>query len=142
MPTIDQPGAARITGRMDFVSRITRLPRAFEPDRGAEIRVLFPDLTGDMATLIVGTAGCSPYLRGLLQKEAEWLPAALDDPEQAVAAVLEGLRQTPDSALGAGLRQAKRRIALLTGLADLAGVWLWPFLTLVMQKAYWVERLS
>jgi glutamine synthetase adenylyltransferase len=71
-----------------------------------------PRLPAELADLIRGTAGCSPYLRGLLAREAEWCEAALAGaPETALEAVL------------ADLRQAKRRVALLAALADLGGVW-------------------
>nr|WP_309503755.1 bifunctional [glutamine synthetase] adenylyltransferase/[glutamine synthetase]-adenylyl-L-tyrosine phosphorylase [uncultured Roseovarius sp.] len=110
---------------MDFANRITRLPRQFEPDHGAEISARFPELSGDLAALIEGAAGCSPYLRALMQQEAEWLPGALADPEAARDAVFATLRGEAGggTSLAAVLRQAKRRIALLAGLADLAGVW-------------------
>ncbi len=110
---------------MDFAARITRLPRPFEPEHGAEMRALFPQFSGDLAALIDGAAGCSPYLRTLMQQEAEWLPGALAEPEVARDAVLDALRGRDGGGrpLAALLRQAKRRIALLAGLADLAGVW-------------------
>ena len=50
---------------MELASRITRLPRAFDPEQGAETLALFPDITGPTAELIEGTAGCSPYLAQL-----------------------------------------------------------------------------
>ncbi|UXX85226.1 bifunctional [glutamine synthetase] adenylyltransferase/[glutamine synthetase]-adenylyl-L-tyrosine phosphorylase [Roseovarius pelagicus] len=109
---------------MDFVSRITRLPHCFEPEHGAEARALLPRLSGDLAALVEGAAGCSPYLRSLMQQEAYWLSDALDNPEGARDAVFDALRDGANgAALAALLRQAKRRIALLAGLADLAGVW-------------------
>ncbi len=108
---------------MDFKSRLTRLPRPYAPDHGAEARALMPDLAGDLADLIEGAAGCSPYLEGLIVREQEWLPPALDDPECAIGDLFAGLPEVAPDQLGSALRQAKRRVALLTGLADLAGVW-------------------
>ncbi|MCZ4351449.1 bifunctional [glutamine synthetase] adenylyltransferase/[glutamine synthetase]-adenylyl-L-tyrosine phosphorylase [Roseovarius aestuarii] len=107
---------------MNFANRITRLPRAFSPDRGAEARALFPDLGGAVADLLAGAAGCSPYLRLLMEKEAEWLTSALNDPEAALAQEFQDQRAT-DGDPASALRRGKRRVALLTGLADLAGVW-------------------
>ena len=107
---------------MTLASRITRLPRPFEPIPGAEARALFPALEGDVATLIEGAAGCSPYLRGLIHKEAEWLGPALNDPEAALEALIVALQaETGDP--GTLLRQTKRRAALLIGLMDLGGAW-------------------
>lgn len=108
---------------MSFASRITRLPVPFEPDRGAEARAAVPGLSGDLAKLVEGAGGCSPYLLGLTEKEAGWLPGALDDPEAALEAVFADIQGAAPDVLPVALRQAKRRVALLAGLADLAGVW-------------------
>jgi glutamate-ammonia-ligase adenylyltransferase len=108
---------------MNFASRITRSPRPFDPDRGAETRALFPDFAPELASVIDGTAGCSPYLKSLMEKERDWLPVALDNPEQAVSDEFDRLRGTAPDQMPNALRQAKRRIALLTGLCDVAGVW-------------------
>ncbi|MEX1236574.1 MAG: glutamine-synthetase adenylyltransferase [Roseovarius sp.] len=107
---------------MDFAQRIRRIPRAHHPEHGGEARALFPTVKGDVAALIDGAAGCSPYLRQLMQTEADWLPGALEAPEAALEAVMDALRKHEGDPSGP-LRQAKRRAALLIGLADLAGVW-------------------
>ena len=108
---------------MDFASRITRLPRAYNIERGADSRACTPMLAGDLAALVEGAGGCSPYLSSLIEKEANWLASALDAPEGALQAEFDRLRKLPPDQLSAGLRQAKRRVAALTALADLAGVW-------------------
>ncbi|KAA0920136.1 bifunctional [glutamine synthetase] adenylyltransferase/[glutamine synthetase]-adenylyl-L-tyrosine phosphorylase [Aquicoccus porphyridii] len=108
---------------MNLMSRITRLPIALDPDRGAEARALVPGAEGDLAALIEGAGGCSPYLGGLLEKEREWLERAFDDPEAALDAEFSRLGEVAPGDLGTELRRAKRRVALLTGLADLGGVW-------------------
>ena len=115
----DLPGATA-----PFPSRMTRQPRAHEPDRGAETAALFPELPPELRDLIAGVAGSSPYLKALAEKERDWLgPALSEAPETAMAAVLDEVRALEEAALAPGLRQAKRRVALLTALADLAGVW-------------------
>ena len=108
---------------MTINDRITRLPRAHEPDRGDEVLALCPWASADIATLIHGAAGSSPYLRGLIARETGWLEAALDDPEAAVTAVYAGLSDVAPTQIGVALRQAKRRMALLIALCDLSGVW-------------------
>lgn len=108
---------------MNFASRITRLPHAFDPDRGAEARALLPGVEGDIAKLLEGTGGCSPYLGGLLAKEADWLEGAFDNPEGALEAEFKALKEVAPGDLGSALRRGKRRVALIVGLADLAGVW-------------------
>ena len=120
---IDLPPRISPFGDMDFSTRITRLPTAFEAERGAETALLVPQADGDLAKLLVGAGGCSPYIRSLVEKEADWLVPALNDPEAAVAEQLTELHRGSVAKLSVALRQAKRRVALITGLADLAGVW-------------------
>lgn len=108
---------------MSFSSRITRCPRAHDPEQGAEARALFPDLDEPLAGLVEGAGGCSPYLKHLMERETEWIAGAFEAPEEALDAVFAALREVATDALPDALREAKRRVALLTGLADLAGVW-------------------
>ncbi|MBW6505753.1 MAG: glutamine-synthetase adenylyltransferase [Rhodobacteraceae bacterium] len=109
---------------MSFAARLTRLPIAHEADRGADAAARFGALAPEVQGLIAGAAGCSPYLGGLVMREAEWLEAALTGaPEAALAEALSAPGAAASDALGAALRQAKRRVALLVGLADLGGVW-------------------
>ncbi|MGI3167805.1 glutamine-synthetase adenylyltransferase [Pseudooceanicola sp. C21-150M6] len=107
---------------MSFAARMTRCPRPFEPDRATDARQAL-DLAGPLGDLIAGAGGSSPYLLTLIQKEADWIGPALDDPETALAEEFARLRALPEEALKSGLRQGKRRLALLIALADLAGVW-------------------
>ena len=120
---IDQSGRRPQGASMSFAARITRSPRPFEPDRGQEARALLPSAEAAIAELVAGAAGCSPYLADLLRHEGDWIATAFDDPEAAISAVLTDIAEMGLSALPAGLRQAKRRVALLVGLADLGGVW-------------------
>jgi [glutamine synthetase] adenylyltransferase / [glutamine synthetase]-adenylyl-L-tyrosine phosphorylase len=108
---------------MTFAQNITRLPRAFDPALGQEARATLPDLTRDLADLICGAAGSSPYLKGLIERESDWLAGALEDGDRAIETVCDEIRELAPDRLKPGLRQAKRRIALITALADLAGVW-------------------
>ncbi|MBP0482830.1 glutamine-synthetase adenylyltransferase [Sagittula salina] len=108
---------------MTLASRITRLPRAFDPERGAEAQSFAPWASGALADLLEGTAGSSPYLHGLLQREGDWLEGACEDPEATLSALQLALTEDAPDTLAAELRRAKRRMALLVALCDLAGVW-------------------
>jgi glutamate-ammonia-ligase adenylyltransferase len=108
---------------MSIARRLTRLPHPFDPDRGREARAAVPQADGDIARLIEGVGGCSPYLKSLIEREAAWIMPALDDPEDALAALHHALDQVAPDALDDALRQGKRRVALLTALADLSGAW-------------------
>ena len=104
---------------MTRFSPITSGPRPYDTGIAADVARSFGDLPPDLRALIANTASCSPYLMGLLQREGEWLRMAL---AMAPAAVIDSLLvAAPD--LGPHLRQSKRRVALYTALADIAGVW-------------------
>ncbi len=108
---------------MTLASLMIRTPRPFDPDRGHEALALLPECPPELRELIIGAAGSSPYLAGLIQKEREWLPAAISDPDQSLARIILDAKTCPPDQIGAGLRAGKRRLALLTGLADLCGAW-------------------
>ncbi|WP_299632432.1 glutamine-synthetase adenylyltransferase [uncultured Roseobacter sp.] len=108
---------------MTLVEMLTRCPRAHDPERGAEAVASLPTLQKESVDLIRGTAGSSPYLAGLITKEATWLPEALETPEAALAAEIAAARTAPSEGIAGALRRGKRRVALLTALADLGGAW-------------------
>ncbi|MGP9804557.1 [protein-PII] uridylyltransferase family protein [Paracoccus sp. NSM] len=107
---------------MSFAERITRTPIALEPARGAEAVQALGLPPGPLAELIAGAAGSSPYLAGLIRHEGDWLPEALDH-DDVVARETAGFEDLAPDDLGIALRRAKRRVALMTALADLGGVW-------------------
>lgn len=122
MIPIDQTRTDSNGPRMSFADRLTRSPRIFDADRAEEARALVP-VSGAVSDLIAGAGGASPYILSLIQKEADWLVPALKDPEAALHAEYARLRDWDMADIGPALRQGKRRVALLTALADLSGVW-------------------
>ena len=109
---------------MSFENHITRSPRPFDTDRGQDVAAQFSDLGADLAGVLAGTAGSSPYLAGLIESEADWVRAALAKPPDTVCAeLLDDTRRMAAQDIASGLRGAKRRVALYTALCDLAGVW-------------------
>lgn len=109
---------------MIFTDQITRCPLPHDPDRAAEALEPLGWASGALRELLAGAAGCSPYLAGLMVKQAEWLEAALSgDPDAALQDTLAALEPGPEAEVGLALRVAKQRVALLAGLADLGGVW-------------------
>ncbi len=109
---------------MTFASRLTRTPIPHDPVAGADAQTRFADLAPELRAVLSGAAGCSPYLKGLMEREEGWLrPALTLTPEAALDDCLAPLDAVPVDALATALRQAKRRVALLTALADLGGVW-------------------
>ncbi|WP_018001013.1 glutamine-synthetase adenylyltransferase [Paracoccus sp. N5] len=107
---------------MDFAARITRLPLPVDPARGQSAWQATGILDPRLGDLIRGAAGSSPYLAGLIGREADWLAEALAH-EDVVARETAGFESLTADELGPALRRAKRRVALWTALADLGGVW-------------------
>ena len=107
---------------MEFAEKISRLPLAVDETAAETAREAAGWAGGEVAKLLEGTAGSSPYLAGLIGKEAGWLEGALEAPvAEVVPGVLAGLEEAEH--IGVALRVAKRRVALFTALADLGGVW-------------------
>ncbi|MGB5865463.1 MAG: glutamine-synthetase adenylyltransferase [Sulfitobacter sp.] len=103
-----------------LVSRLTRCPRPILPVQDALPLTRFD--TG-LHPLLEATAALSPYLARLIAQEVEWLEEAVDAPEAALDAVLSGTQTLETGTLNASLRQGKRRVAVLSALADLGGAW-------------------
>ncbi len=81
------------------------------------------DVTGELREFLSSVGGCSPYLKSLIQKEQDWLLPALVDGGDVISVEYDRLRALSYDHVSAGLRQAKRRIALYVALCDLGHVW-------------------
>lgn len=109
---------------MTFARRLTRFPIAHDAAAASEVIAAFGDDDKGLQMLLAGAAGCSPYLHGLMIKEADWLRTILaQSPEAGLADALQGLGDLGADQLGFALRRAKRRVALVAALADLGGLW-------------------
>lgn len=107
-----------------LIDRITTHPIAYDATFADDIAQTFADQPPQMRELLHGTAGCSGYLAHSMQREAEWLRSVADQPpEAAFRDILANIPSGSTQELSVGLRQAKRRSALLIGLADLGGIW-------------------
>ncbi len=106
---------------------MTRCPIPYVPEQGKQALAEMAGAGGALAPpirdLIAGTAGSSPYLAGLIARENGWIVPALADPEGALATLLAGVPVHPPDQLETLLRRDKRRLAALTALADLGGIW-------------------
>ncbi|MGK7653083.1 glutamine-synthetase adenylyltransferase [Roseovarius sp. B08] len=108
---------------MSFSDRMTRCPRSFDTAPGQEARDAVDGVSSDVAALVEGSAGCSPFLHSLSLKERDWLPEMFDNPEAAFDDLMNEVASIPVDETSSRLRRAKGRVALLVALADLAGVW-------------------
>ncbi|NNU80570.1 bifunctional [glutamine synthetase] adenylyltransferase/[glutamine synthetase]-adenylyl-L-tyrosine phosphorylase [Halovulum dunhuangense] len=109
---------------MRLTDAITRTPIPFEPRLGQEAAAPFADLGDLFRDLVAGAAGSAPHLAHLVRLEGEWLhDAAQRDPGAVLTEELAALDQVALPDLAPALRRAKRRVGLLTALADLGGAW-------------------
>ncbi|MEM6375879.1 MAG: glutamine-synthetase adenylyltransferase, partial [Pseudomonadota bacterium] len=99
------------------------MPRAFDPAQGKETLRALPALASELSELVVAVSGCSPFLKTLLEQEREGLLPFFEHPEASFEAVLNDLCDPQDPQMPQRLRRAKARVALMTALADLAGIW-------------------
>ncbi len=107
-----------------LVAQMARCPIAYDAQMASDMRETFADLAPELRDLLGNAAACSPYLTDLMRKECAWLRAALAaDPGDVVPGIVALLPGIGRDELGPALRQAKRRVALYTALADLSGVW-------------------
>lgn len=109
---------------MALKNQITRSPCAVDPDFRPDFPADWPDWPARVGELLSATGENSPYLRALMEKEADWLADALErDPDAVMDQALADVDRNSEEALATTLRRAKRRIALLIALCDLGGIW-------------------
>jgi glutamate-ammonia-ligase adenylyltransferase len=127
-----------------FADRITELPQVYDAARGADVLAGVLQALRDVPalapaaelaaepkakTLLEATFSGAPYLAALAQRSPQLLADCLmRDPDvhlaEAQAALSVDVAQAPSAKeVMALLRRFKHRTALLTGLADLGGVW-------------------
>ena len=98
------------------------LPIPFNESAGIETANYFKNLPIDIEALIVGIAGCSPYLRKLLIIHKSWLcESILTDEFDIISEINDELLNASD--LFKSLRVCKSKMALWTAFCDLCGLW-------------------
>src|SRR6056300_144932 len=128
---------------MTFDTRRNTTLAPFDPEMAQDVADHLP-IDGDLRSFLAAVAGSSPYLKTLMLRELDWLPAMLDDPETAISDEFARLRQITGPEVVRELRIGKRRVALTTALCDLGGVWeleqvtqtLTDFADLAVQQAW------
>ncbi|MBT6436695.1 MAG: glutamine-synthetase adenylyltransferase [Rhodobacteraceae bacterium] len=108
---------------MRFLDQINKVPTPFNKEAGEAIALLFSSQPNKINQLIRGVGGCSPYLKGLLEIEYEWVLSALGSQENILNAEFSRLKKTPSSEIKTALRVTKRRVALWSALCDFSGIW-------------------
>ena len=136
--------------------RIVTWPRPYDDGRAQRLLAELRQAVGESAklsalgglmtsepviSLLSGIFGCSPYLTGLCERDwARLQELLLANPEHYAAELCQGLvakvGEAPDvSTALRKLRQFKAKVALLTGLCDLGGVWPVMTVTHVLSEA-------
>ncbi len=106
-----------------FSAAITRCPRVFDAEKYTDAVAHFADAPAEVRELIGATASVSPFLASLIEKEKHWLRDCFDAPKASVNTEISAVRALSLDDVKQPLRQAKRRVALITALADLGGIW-------------------
>ena len=69
---------------MRFLELIKKAPTPFNKEAGDELALLFSSQPDKIKELIKGVGGCSPYLKGLLEIEYNWVLSALTSQENVL----------------------------------------------------------
>ncbi|MCZ6593162.1 MAG: bifunctional [glutamine synthetase] adenylyltransferase/[glutamine synthetase]-adenylyl-L-tyrosine phosphorylase [Alphaproteobacteria bacterium] len=124
---------------------IERFHEAADRMDDSAVRRFARDVFDDSATRTVLEAvfGSSPFLTQCIVLDIGFVAALFEGgPDQAFDTTLAELSTaeslSDNAAVGAALRKAKRRVALLTGLADIAG--LWPLETVTERLSRFCDR--
>ncbi len=107
-----------------FETRISDMPGILDDDCGFDMGPYLGSGSPNFRQLVSHATSCSPFLRSIAERDAEWLAAlAGRSPDEVLSELLSA--DIPGDAGNAArlLRIAKKRVAILTALADLGGVW-------------------
>ncbi len=123
MPKPALPQQAAV-GLEHWTERVARLPA----DQPATLRARLLGESAAGCQLLESLFGNSPYLGQLALADPAFLAEALEiGLDQAAMRALDAAGDTvagePETKIMARLRQAKRQVALVTALADIAGLW-------------------
>ena len=109
---------------MKFEAAVKTAPNPFEDASLHESGLASSSEQTAFSELVANASSCSPYLRSLIQSEAEWVFRLAElEPERALNELINQDHPVGPIELGRELRRSKKRVALLTALADLGGVW-------------------
>jgi glutamate-ammonia-ligase adenylyltransferase len=103
---------------MTLYESIRTVPLPYEYARGQALSADWA-ATGDLAQLLIGIGGCSPYLSDVLRKEQAWICNAIYEDEPLAKILPDDLGPEP----GQVLRQCKRRVAGFLAMAELSGAY-------------------
>ncbi|MHA1127866.1 MAG: hypothetical protein ACTSRN_02810, partial [Alphaproteobacteria bacterium] len=91
---------------MNSLFDATKAPIPYDLPRGSEARAKFDSFPENLLDLIEGTAGCSPYLEHLMNREGDWLRANADGDLDVVFATILNIQGDSFQDLSDNLRTA------------------------------------
>lgn len=113
-----------MAARMNFESGINRTPVPFEGEAPSILPESSARTYPNFEQLLSYSAGCSPYLNSLMKTDLEWLEEiAAKDPKDTLDLLCSPFDNDNVSQTVKNLRLRKKKIALLTALTDLGGIW-------------------
>ena len=95
---------------MRFSDLICKVPIPFDKKNGQEVIKKFSSQPPKVQELIFGISSCSPYLKGLLNMEYEWVNKVLKKPVLVIENEFLRLKKTAQTSIWSELRRSKRRI--------------------------------
>lgn len=99
-------------------------PVSFDAARVKDLEHVICQFDPDQSEVLVGIAGCSPYLSRIIETESAWLRSALQQDDQDCLAKLCAIgEEVSVNNLPSELRRRKKRLAILTAFYDCAGLW-------------------
>ena len=109
---------------MSFENRISNVPIAFNSEAALPVSKDLPGNCPGFNALVYGTTACSPFLRGLVERNRTWVAELPErDPEESFREILETRLSDSSAKAAVDLRIASQKVALLVALADLGGAW-------------------
>ena len=107
-----------------FSNCIRRVPLNFENKSVEFFERISIQQNSPLGELLKSTASCSPFLHGLIDTEPEWLEYLVTyRAEDILDELCKEIAPAKPTEIATELRIRKKRLALLTALADLGGVW-------------------
>ena len=101
---------------------IKKVPLAYDIASGQSLSADWA-ATGDLAELLEGIGGCSPYLLDVLRREQEWISNAICEEAPLIGLLPKNLYSATPEVVRQVLRTSKRRVAGFLAMAELSGAY-------------------
>ena len=107
---------------MAVFNLIKQVPLAYDVVSGQSLSADWA-ATGDLAELLEGIGGCSPYLFTVLRQEQEWISNAIYEESPLIGLLPIDLDSAAPEVVSQVLRTSKRRVAGFLAMGELSGAY-------------------